>query len=545
MSRAGSRLGRVAVAIAATAAVGAMAPGAASAGTIVYQHANDLWVMNDDGTNQRPLLTAQQVGAASLSWPSVDPTSGNLSFVADTPASDGVCSAYCDGVYSLVDNKITRLSPPPSDCTAINFACGSDDDDPSTSADGRSVFTYSSYVNNGFGSVASEALDVSPLNGSNAPTAWPLPSGGSTPLSNQETENDFSVTAADPVNANDIAYVGSGYCVNVNNDTGCEEGLVVEDSVTSANTHIVSYDDEPEQGMAFSTDGSHLADIEVGNYRGIWIYTNNDVNAASASTAWHGWYVLADPLQDSNDGSNADQTTFTSLTVTGAGALVFDNGTNVYEVPSGCWGTSVGERGSSTSTTPVPDCGTFGPNNSHVIQLTTDGTTGAVDAHPTWASVAVAPYVPPAPSTTASTSGGGSSTPGTPGSGTPSGSGAGSRTGGSSGTHGSGPPAPLLPAVQSVLLSGPGTSLKGITLDVKLNESSAVTVTIELVTRKATRKKKAKLRFIGTVTFTGAAGLNTLKIKKVAGHRLAKGKYRAIVSVAGGTSQMVPFAIRR
>ena len=34
----------------------------AAMGQIVYIHGHDLWVMNDDGSGQRPLATAGQVG---------------------------------------------------------------------------------------------------------------------------------------------------------------------------------------------------------------------------------------------------------------------------------------------------------------------------------------------------------------------------------------------------------------------------------------------------------------------------------------------------
>ncbi len=546
--------------IAACVAVCVSLPSVASAGEIVYQHGNDLWVMNDNGTGQQPLITAAEVGASSLSQPSLDPATDALSFVANTPAPDGVCSAYCDAVYSLVGNTITRLSPPASDCTAIDFSCGSDDEGPSTTVDGRSVFTYSSYVDDLEGSVASVALDVSPLDGSTAPTAWPLPSGGSTPLSDQETENDFSVTTADPVDANDIAYDGSTYCYKITTDTGCETGIVVEDSATPTNTHVVAYDDEPEAGLAFTPDGSHLADIEVGDYRGIWIYTNTDVNASSASTAWHGWYVLADPLQDSNDGSNPDQTTFKSITVTNTGAIVFDNGTNVYEVPSSCWGTSVGERSPTTSATPVADCGTFGQSSSKAVQLTTDGTTSAVDVHPTWTSAALSPYAPPSPAPSPSTGTGPSSTPGSAGSGSSSSSGSssGSKTGGSSATPGGSSPGTPLPAVQQAFQVGPASVNKGIvTLGVSLSTAATITVKVERVlstgqaarastARKKKQKPGAKTKLIGILTFNGTAGLNKLKIKKVGGHDLAKGKYLAVVTVAGvkGPGDTVPFTLK-
>ena len=41
----------------------------ASAGEIVYQHGPDLWIMNENGANQRPLITAAQLGATSSTGP--------------------------------------------------------------------------------------------------------------------------------------------------------------------------------------------------------------------------------------------------------------------------------------------------------------------------------------------------------------------------------------------------------------------------------------------------------------------------------------------
>lgn len=43
----------------------------ALAGQIVYTHGNDLWIMGDNGTPQRPLVTAAQVGSAQLYQPSL------------------------------------------------------------------------------------------------------------------------------------------------------------------------------------------------------------------------------------------------------------------------------------------------------------------------------------------------------------------------------------------------------------------------------------------------------------------------------------------
>ena len=370
----------------------------ASAGEIVYQHGNDLWMMNENGANQRPLITAAQAGAGSLSWPSLDPGSGDLSF-AGTPA-EGVCSAYCPGLYSYVGTSLLRLSPPASDCmTPVFFVCSSSDGQPNdTTANGQVIYEHAVFDEDYLGAIGSESYQERALNGTGEPSPWAYPSE---PPAGESGEG---IDAVDPVEPDTIAYPSNADCYEVHNDTGCEEGIVIDRNGAAKPSYVVSYDDEPQQAIAFSPNGQYVADIEVGEERGIWVYTNEDINDPANEASWHGWYVLADPLEDSNDGGSPDQHTFDWVTITNTGEIVFDNGVNVYALPSTCWAADKGFTLSSGSTEPT--CGTFGEPSSQAVQLTTDGTTSARDEHPTWTSAPLTPYTvpgsspPPSPSPT-------------------------------------------------------------------------------------------------------------------------------------------------
>jgi hypothetical protein len=102
-SRALVRLSLVAVALSMLAL-----PAQSLAGQIVFQHGSQtsgssLWVMNDDGSDQRALIT-NQGGIANPAEPNVFPDSTNLAFSASAPGLAGYsgaesCGYNCVGIY--------------------------------------------------------------------------------------------------------------------------------------------------------------------------------------------------------------------------------------------------------------------------------------------------------------------------------------------------------------------------------------------------------------------------------------------------------------
>ena len=234
--------------------------------------------------------------------------------------------------------------------------------------------------------------------------------------------------------------------------------------------------------------------------------------------------MLADPLQDSNDGGDPDQHTFDYLTITDSGQIVFDNGTNVYSLPSSCWAPDKGFTLTSTEEV-KPTCGTFGEPDSQAVQLTTDGTSSSTDVHPTWTSATLTPY--PVPGSTPPPSSGGSG-------------------GGGTGT-GTGTPV-ITDEVSGLTLSSRSVpSGKSLTFKVTLKAASTIKVQIlRYVPASGHGKHRHKAHYVlvETLSFAGKVGLNKLAFStKHNGHKLAAGKYEAKIS-AGAGSHTVNFTIK-
>jgi hypothetical protein len=352
-----------------TLAVGATS---AMAGQIVYQHGGDLWVMNDDGTGQRPLATASQIGGP------VTTPDGNTS-VSVQPGGTGVAFAAgscpfdtynCPALYSLLGGKLTRLAPAQTPCSAGD--CASFDSNPAVTSDGRVVYEHDwaatsypcSYYCGG-GSGLSEQYMVQNLDGSSAPVAWPLPASNG-----DSTDPRFSEPiASDPADPSVLAYQGNA----LPNQSSTYYPLDLEHS--SANPPSVTQPattwDGDIWGLGFSQDASLVADVETdsnGANKGIWVYPAN----GSYSTD-NAYWALEDP--DNNDGSALDHY-ITGVTFVGNGEIVFSANYNLYSLPSRCWATP------ADSNTTTANC--HFPQD--VTQLTHDGTSAAPDASPAWTS---------------------------------------------------------------------------------------------------------------------------------------------------------------
>lgn len=347
----------------------------AAAGQIVYSHGGDLWVMNDDGSGQRPLASAAQIGGAidagSTADPqpvSVQPGGTGVAFVAPPGASCGLQTSNCPALYSLVGGRIARLTAPSSPCGSVSVQCASEEEDPAVTADGRVVYdrldTASAFICPfycGFSGGYSEAYYSRRLDGSDAPVAWPVPAQGSDP---EGEDPDFEgPTAADPADPSRIAYQGNAV-------TGGGETLYPVDAAGNPPTvNAAAYDDSFLYGLAFSGGGSLLADIETGGEKGIWVYpSGQDANSAGAQFYW----ALEDP--DNGQGTSLDHF-LSGLAFVGDGELVFSADYNLYSLPARCWATPVGATAQSNCHFP-----------QDATPLTTDGTASAPDTSPAWTS---------------------------------------------------------------------------------------------------------------------------------------------------------------
>jgi hypothetical protein len=361
-------------AAAALSLVTASSAAASSApmGQIVYTHGNDLWIMNaDGGTAQRPLITAAQAGAAQLYQPSLFANGGtSLAFVGETLAPDGNCEGNCSAIYTLVNGAYKRLDGPPENCGVGASECFLTHDSPSVMANGQ-ILDEEEFGNETItcmnfcyeGANGDYQLESRSFGGSGTPAQWPIP------ITGQDAPSDLPFAVADPVDAGTIAYVGNSACSGGINPV-CTVPLVIDTSVGgSPSAHGVSDDDVPQTSLAWSPDGSLLADVEGGNFPGIWVYPSTDVDTSNTITAY---YIAAD----------TPSTPFADVTFAGGGQLVFQVGGqdsyNLYSLPSSCWETPVTDPSS-----PKPAC-----TLSQATKLTDDGTSQVRDGDPTWTSAA-------------------------------------------------------------------------------------------------------------------------------------------------------------
>lgn len=105
-----------------------------------------------------------------------------------------------------------------------------------------------------------------------------------------------------------------------------------------------------------------------------------------------------------------------------------------------------------------------------------------------------------------------------------------------------GPAGQPAPAARRPLLTGArvsgATAKSGIALRVVLSGAATVSIRVERLPRRG----KAKL--LGTARLKARAGSSTLRIRKLAGKRLAKGRYRLTVSVPGSPARRLTLTVR-
>jgi hypothetical protein len=365
----------------------------AFAGQIVYTHGGDLWVMNDNGTGQRLLATQAQVGGSiqnSAVDPgvSVEPGSTGIAFAASVPASDGSCSGNCPGLWSLVGGKLTRLSPPPTDCSNGNptITCQTDYVSPTVARNGNVIYTYESlglvfgcgiyYCGNSGG--YSWEQEFQPVDGSGSAAAWPLPAGSTANTdAGLEPGGFISNLASDPADPTKLVYNGNGQnSISCGQTAGasCAPLDVEGTSSGSPSVNQPSLDSGGYQAVAFSQDGSEIADIEDTTTPGIWVYPSSQ---SYTSNAPQFFWALKDPGQSSATSSNL---VMNGLTFVGNDELVFSADDNLWSMTSSCWSTQ------ANANSPAPQCGTFGASPVNVTQLTTDGTASNPDSQPAWTS---------------------------------------------------------------------------------------------------------------------------------------------------------------
>lgn len=404
-SRALVRLSLMAVALSMLAL-----PAQSLAGQIVFQHGSQtagssLWVMNDDGTDQRALIT-NQGGISNPAEPSLFPDSTNLAFSADAPPLAGYsgaesCGYNCVGIYSVIGGTLRRVSPPVTTCAANTADCDTSiDQDPSLTADGHVVYlhegalegTICNYYDCGvYGSAGVVFFDQSDVGG-DTPKEWPTPSGGDGQFQPQNYPG--SNPAADPGNANLIAYAGlEDY--NCTGPSSCQPVTVDSSSGAAAGAYNIT--------DAFCTPGdcSEGSDVSVlgwspgGKYilldfgsnsgaPGLWVFQNQAYDysggfeGSSEPIYGTGWWVW-EPAQGDTIGQGGAITSDTP----GQGKIIFTYNGNVSSIPGSCWsGTPTLENGQTPPQTYYPAGNNPATDCTEAKYLTGDGQ----DNFPTWTS---------------------------------------------------------------------------------------------------------------------------------------------------------------
>jgi hypothetical protein len=372
-----SRLGRGVViarpyaALLICALTGVLAFGGASAwaGQIVYQHAGEIWAMNDDGSDQHSLFGVAQVPAmTSIGEPDIFPNGGTaIAFEGETTAnideSSVSCGVNCEGIYTFAEGTVSRVTGPPAPCTCSSFS-----DFPHWMANGELQDNYEFIGRSQSINAVSATADA----------------GEGTPLGVPSAEwgGGFTVGpwgAPDPADATKLVSIGPEEPCNTFFCHGPRNLYVTTGG--SAHTPIGAAEwfvESPE----WSSDGSRLAVLQGGEERGIWT-----LGPEEAAPSKHFVFALRDPIQLGK--SEPLKTTFSGVSWIGSSEIVFAAQGDIWTIPAGC----------GTDGTPCEF-----PANA--TQLTSDGQDGS----PSWTS-STQSLVPPA----ASSGGSGTSSGSSPG----------------------------------------------------------------------------------------------------------------------------------
>ena len=210
------------------------------------------------------------------------------------------------------------------------------------------------------------------------------------PLPEHEADNEGvdpnfeGPDASDPADPSELAYQGNHLLHDPGGSSGTIYPLDIDASSSSPPASSQpSYDDSFIYGLAFSGDGSLLADVETGTDKGIWVYPSGQ--SWISTPTYPAYWALADP--DNGQGESLTHY-IDGLAFAGNGALVFGADYNLYSLPARCWATP--------TVTDAANC----KFPQDATQLTTDGTAAAPDTSPAWTSSAtpIAAYSsPPGP----------------------------------------------------------------------------------------------------------------------------------------------------
>jgi hypothetical protein len=349
--------------MAATVVTALVAVTPAYAGQIVFDRGDDLYVMNDDGSGARALLTASQAPSTDdIIDPSTGPVGTRVVFSALRSDGDPVnCGSNCISVFLLDDGVLKRLSaaPGPTGGNVNTYAS-----DPELSLDGAFTF-FSNAVN--ILSPSSLKAEIGVYQNSDGQSAEfdtgcddarnPAPRPDATDEVVYACDDDRTLyrTGADPQVAGD-------------------EVPLFSDDVTPIDP-------------SFSADGNLIVDAEGGADPGLWSI------AYDASVVTH---IVQSPAG----------TPFSSPRFAGA-RILFVADRNVWSIPATCTQATCSFPASATQLTSSGDVGAIGwtSSTSPVKALTTaqpppTNTTTPTTTTPTTTTTTTTTTPPVAPTVT-------------------------------------------------------------------------------------------------------------------------------------------------
>jgi hypothetical protein len=446
--------------------LGLLAAAPASAGQIVFNAGDTIYAANDDGSGQRALITPADVpGAVSVYYPFVSPNSDTVVFSARTPyAGYGglYCGFSCVGVYRWDNGAITRLSYGVSACPPGDLCAGLDVD-PKITPDGSRYVFQRIYTEPGGSYGAPQSI----RNNYTAPAVF---EGVRNEVELKDATCGSSEWVPNPANPDQHAYVGC--------DPNNGHNSAIEVEQPGGGGAVLASDDNEISELAWSPDGSRIADSEGGGDPGIWTVAPDPGNVNPV-------HVLG--LAFDNDHSSYD----TSPAFVGNDRIAFLYGGEVRSVPAGCQGCSLGD---TTKLADAPDAKGLSWT-SRTLPVVQRGGSGP------------------------GASNGGSGPGGNPSNG---------GNGNNGGSGGSGGPGTATLAPRKLKLA---TALKGLTVPFKAGGAGTLSLKAQLDAKTAKKLKLIKKGTKPVAVASGkaspkAAGDGTVKLKftKAAAKRLKKAK---------------------
>ncbi len=281
---------RTILALAIVGAMTAITPTARA--QVVYEKGDAIWVMNDDGSGQRPLISASQVpSVANLETPDVFQNGGQaVVFEGVGPASE--CGEYCGGTYVLSNGSLSRLTPP-----ALPYVCAqSFEEQPRVTLDNQVAFQFD-YLNGCTFPISQEVVVQTRQLSTGAESAW---STGSSALR-------FPLPTPDPVDANQMAWVEGDdsplYKIHINDREDNTDKIIAENS-------------QPLGSLSWSPDGSHLIATDDTGIAEV------DKEGTTVSQLY------------ATSGGTSDAVT--QARFMGASKVVFAQNGNIYTIPASC-----------------------------------------------------------------------------------------------------------------------------------------------------------------------------------------------------------------